>query len=639
MERRLTLLQEAERLGIPFRHLTALLTDYALSRRTQRDFLERWFHNLADWLREHSFFEVLEYVGRLAILLAILSFFIGLPKSHARHQAIRWEMVERAAGDEYDSNRPESLETLNRDCFPMKGLEAPAAKLRGLRLDGCYRTLGGLTWGGGLLGRHLPVLYRYRGASLQGAHLARADLTGARLRGAVLSSADLRGTHLAGADLTQADLRGANLAKADLLGASLVGADMTGADLRGADLSRTDLTGAVLANARLCGARLVRARLHRTELDHARGCEPEVMDEGPNFSGADLRGAQLFRAQLPRARWTRSRVDPKTAFDQADVGDPPRAEASPTPQIVRLGLVVGDDVFFFDEVERGAREAVARLDPQARVEVLRVRSGDAASRVAARLAELGTRVDALVLSMLEDVDLDQLRDFVGDGITVACYDQCEPVQSHSRGFIASFESNHETLGYESGRVLANWLRKHRRELPGNLRILAFRDCLSDGCFRRVQGFRRALAAEADYRVAGQGNGFAEACRLLQDNPGPVVVWAANQTGVEVAVEAVHALGREDESWVFGIDLSPVLAGMLLDPRNVLQAVVAQDPYGMGFQATSRAISAAQGELFPYEWDHTGQRLWQRQRLSRTEQRELYRLAEAAHPAPTPRTCP
>ena len=192
LERRYALLHEAERLGIRFQDLTTLLADYALSRRTRRGTLERWLYRLASWFEEHSFFEVLEYVGRLAIIIAILSFFAGLPEDRARRRIQRWEAVKAAAGDAYDSNRLESLQTLDRACFPMEGLEAPQAELAGIRLDGCYTTLGGITWGSGLLSR-IPGLYRYRGARLRGSDLAAANLAGAGLRGAVLSGASLAG--------------------------------------------------------------------------------------------------------------------------------------------------------------------------------------------------------------------------------------------------------------------------------------------------------------------------------------------------------------------------------------------------------------------------------------------------------------
>ena len=72
------------------------------------------------------------------------------------------------------------------------------------------------------------------GANLSGAYLSSANLSGANLRGANLSSANL-----SGADLSSANLSGANLS-----GANLSGADLSGAYLRGANLSSANLSGA-----------------------------------------------------------------------------------------------------------------------------------------------------------------------------------------------------------------------------------------------------------------------------------------------------------------------------------------------------------------------------------------------------------
>ena len=60
----------------------------------------------------------------------------------------------------------------------------------------------------------------------------------------------------AGKQGTRASLEGANLSGADLSGASLRAANLTGADLTGADLYRANLTGADLKDANLRGANL-----------------------------------------------------------------------------------------------------------------------------------------------------------------------------------------------------------------------------------------------------------------------------------------------------------------------------------------------------------------------------------------------
>ncbi len=676
LERRYALLHEAEALGLPFDSLASMLADYALSRRTQRGRIERGLYRLAGWFEDHSLFDVLEYVGRLAILVAIGSFLAGLPEIRERQQAQRWQAVKEAAGDEYDSNRLESLEALSRGCFPMAGLEAPRAQLAGIRLDGCHRLLGRFGWGGGWLGPRLPGLYRYQGANLRGAGLEEADLAGAGLAGADLVHAVLRRTRLAGADLRGADLRHADLTGADLLGADLAGATLVGADLTGADLSRADLSGAVLDLAGVCGTRFVRSRLRHAQLDHVAGCPPAAADStaaaAPNFSGADLRGAQLYEADLRGGRFTRVRLDGRTSFDEADLGDarfdhvelpasdpfssarvPPPDEARPPappgatrhPRPLRLGFIAADDLFFFAEVSRGVHRAAEAAGVPVEVVENPVTAAevDARSLVAAR----GEQVDALVLRMrgLSYADVVPAHDA---GVALVCYDQCPESESAAAFLTASFESSGFDLGYDSGLALRRWLSGRARSLPASLPVLVLRSCRGESCFRRVRGFREALAGakpgnagvrlrETGYVVSGS-DPFPDACDLLRRNPGPVVLWTANERGTEAAVEAVHALGRQGEAWVFGIDLNPVLAARLLDPRNVLQAVVAQDPEGMGFAAASRALAAARGELHPYERVLTGRSTWSRGHLDRRQARLARRLAAAGGEL-GPRPCP
>ena len=416
----------------------------------------------------------------------------------------------------------------------------------------------------------------------------------------------------------------------------------------------------MLARTTLCDARFVRSRLLRAELDHAESCPPAVAAADaaqgppppppppPNFSGADLRGAQLLSAGLRGVAFTRARVDRRTSFDGADLAgarfdlaDVPAGEpfaGALTPPVrgslrvassaggaaraarrpVRLGLLAGDDVYFFAEVSRGVREAAERAGVPVVVEERRVYSGSSEERVAAVIGGLGRRVDALVMSFVERVELEPVRAAFDAGVTVVCYDQCAPVAQDRRPFTASYESDHAALGADSASGLVRWLSKRRRSLPRDLRILALRACDSEGCFRRVQGFRDRLAASrmeglpaatdssgggllaSAYRVAQHADAFPDACALLQDHPGPAVLWAANESGTVAAVEAVHALGLEGQVWVFGIDLDPQLAGELLDPRDVLQSVTDQSPRRMGVLAASRAIAAARGELSAFE---------------------------------------
>jgi hypothetical protein len=79
----------------------------------------------------------------------------------------------------------------------------------------------------------------------------RADLRGAKLKGADLQGADLRYAFLLSADLSHANIHGANLEEADLKDANLTGAYLRFVNLKGADLRGANLTGAVFQNADL----------------------------------------------------------------------------------------------------------------------------------------------------------------------------------------------------------------------------------------------------------------------------------------------------------------------------------------------------------------------------------------------------
>jgi uncharacterized protein YjbI with pentapeptide repeats len=109
------------------------------------------------------------------------------------------------------------------------------------------------------------------GAILRDANLSGADLRGANLSGARLRDANLNAALLGGANLSGADLRGTNLSGALLGGTNLSGARLGGTNLSGARLGGTNLSGADLRDANLSGARL----------------------GGANLSGADLRGARM----------------------------------------------------------------------------------------------------------------------------------------------------------------------------------------------------------------------------------------------------------------------------------------------------------------------------------------------------------
>ncbi|MBI5667793.1 MAG: hypothetical protein HZC41_07270, partial [Chloroflexi bacterium] len=62
-------------------------------------------------------------------------------------------------------------------------------------------------------------------------------------------------------------------------------------------------------------------------------------------------------------------------------------------------------------------------------------------------------------------------------------------------------------------------------------------------------------------------------------------------GLTLAVESMGAVG---EVFVFGTDISPQLAEMLLSQDNILQAVTGQSPEVMGASAVTAALDVLAG---------------------------------------------
>jgi uncharacterized protein YjbI with pentapeptide repeats len=147
-----------------------------------------------------------------------------------------------------------------------------------------------------------PLFLSYSGlagATLTGAHLERALLSGSSLDGADLfkahlNAADLEGASLRGAGLLLANLNDTVLWGANLEGARLYGANLEGAALKGANLKDAGLTGANLKDAGLHGAVMRGADLTGANLEGA-GLEGANL-EGANLQGANLRGAVLLNA-------------------------------------------------------------------------------------------------------------------------------------------------------------------------------------------------------------------------------------------------------------------------------------------------------------------------------------------------------
>jgi len=170
---------------------------------------------VAFYLSNWKFLEVLEYVGSLSVLVAVLFYFSesGDRAKQKHYQA--WQVINTAQGKGGSGGRIEALQELNADHVPLVGVDVSGAFLQGIQLPR---------------------------AKLLRANFGAADVRNGDFRYADLTDADLTSANFRGGDFYQASFQGAQLSDVDLVEANLTGANLSGANLADADLRRANLS-------------------------------------------------------------------------------------------------------------------------------------------------------------------------------------------------------------------------------------------------------------------------------------------------------------------------------------------------------------------------------------------------------------
>jgi hypothetical protein len=171
---------------------------------------------LAYGLSRWSFLDVLEYLGSLSILVAVIFYFREAPDRLKQKHYQAWQVINTAQHMGGSGGRIDALEELNKDGVPLVGVNLTSAFLQGVQLPNAK------------LGRA-----NFAEADVRASNLADSDLSYASLRGA-----NFRQSNLASANLTEADL-----SEGDFCGARFTGSNLGGAILDAADLGNADLSG------------------------------------------------------------------------------------------------------------------------------------------------------------------------------------------------------------------------------------------------------------------------------------------------------------------------------------------------------------------------------------------------------------
>ena len=167
--------------------------------------------------------------------------------------------------------------------------------------------------------------------------------------------------------------------------------------------------------------------------------------------------------------------------------------------------------------------------------------------------------------------------------------------------VGGFSSNDKINCLAVGAEAAEIIKAKFPDKTVKIAIVQFKGLLPDQSTARVEGYFEALdnggvkyEIVADQDAWLQDTALAAADAIITATPELDVIIAVNDGGTIGSAQAVVNAGKQAQILVFGHDGSEQIASMILDPNNPLQAVVAQDPYGQGFQAMTLLINAING---------------------------------------------
>ena len=170
--------------------------------------------------------------------------------------------------------------------------------------------------------------------------------------------------------------------------------------------------------------------------------------------------------------------------------------------------------------------------------------------------------------------------------------------------VACVTTAHDDLARPSGQAAAEYIKN---ELGGQAKIgiITFKSQYVEPATKRMEGFLEEVkAVNPDVEVVAEAEAWVQdmaiqaAGDMITANPDLDVIFACNDGGTVGPVMAVKNANKAGQIKVFGIDGGEQQLDMLRSDDNILQAVTAQDAYGMGYQTMESLILYLRGEYTP-----------------------------------------
>ena len=268
-------------------------------------------------------------------------------------------------------------------------------------------------------------------------------------------------------------------------------------------------------------------------------------------------------------------------------------------QKIKVAGVVFQDDQFMNMLSKGYRDAAEALGAEC---LTANTNNDQATEVELINTYLTQGVQGLAIAPLsKDASVAALRaaDAAGMKVTLTNIDL-----NNAEFIVGGFSSNDKINCLAVGATAAEIINAKFPDKTVKIAIVQFKGLLPDQSTARVEGYFEALdAGGVKYEIVAdqdawlQDTALATADAIITANPELDVIIAVNDGGTIGSAQAVVNAGKQAQILVFGHDGSEQIASMILDPNNPLQAVVAQDPYGQGYQAMTLLINAINGGDF------------------------------------------
>src|SRR6202453_927341 len=138
----------------------------------------------AHFLGQWAFLEVLEYLGSLSVLIAVIFYFAESGDRIKQRHYQAWQVINTAQGKGGSGGRIEALHELNADKVPLVGVDVSGAYLQGIHLEKAKLVRANFSAADARMG------------DFHGADFADANLRGANFRGGNFSNTNLQRTEL-----------------------------------------------------------------------------------------------------------------------------------------------------------------------------------------------------------------------------------------------------------------------------------------------------------------------------------------------------------------------------------------------------------------------------------------------------------